>query len=65
MNLKKSKGSHESRSSRASRETRSCKSSRDREIEEKMKVAQQKQMIQNEAEKLKIKKRLAKTKARI
>ena len=65
MNFKKSKDSHESKSSRASRETRSSKSSRDREIEEKMKVAQQKQMIQNEAEKLKIKKRLATAKARI
>ena len=60
--------------SRASRETTSSKSSRDSEIEEKMEVAQliaeaellqQKQMIQNEAEKLKIKKRLAKAKARI
>ena len=47
---------------------------RDREIEEKMKVAeliaeaellQQKQMIHNEAEKLKIKERLVKAKARI
>ena len=66
MNSKKSKDLHESRSSRASRETKSSKSSRDREIEEKMKVAeliaevellQQKQMIQNEAEKLKIKER--------
>ena len=47
---------------------------KDREIEEKMKVAeliaeaellQQKQMIQNEAEKLKTKERLAKAKARI
>ena len=74
MNSKKSKDLHESRSSRASRETKSSKSSRDREIEEKMKVAeliaeaellQQKQMIQNEAEKLKIKERLAKAKARI
>ena len=58
----------------ASRETRSSKLSRDREIEEKMKVAEviaeaellkQQQMIQNEAEKLKIKERLAKAKARI
>ena len=74
MNSKKSKDSHESRSSRASREAKSLKSSTDREIEEKMKVAeliaeaellQQKQMIQNEAEKLKIKERLAKAKARI
>ena len=73
MNSKKSKDSHESQSSRASRETRSSKT-RDKEIEEKMKVAeliaeaellQQKQMIQNEAEKLKIKERLAKAKARI
>ena len=63
MNSKKSKDSHESRSSRASREAKSLKSSTDREIEEKMKVAeliaeaellQQKQIIQNEAEKLKI-----------
>ena len=74
MNSKKSKDSHESSGSRASRETRPSKSLRDREIEEKMKVGeliaeaellQQKQMIQNEAEKLKIKKRLAKAKARI
>ena len=52
-------------STQVSSSTRSSKSSRDREIEEKMKVAQQKQMIQNEAEKLKIKKRLATAKARI
>ena len=74
MNSKKSKDSHESRSSRESRETRSSKSSRDRETEEKMKVAeliaeaellQQKQMIQNEAGKLKIRERLAEAKARI
>ena len=74
MDSKKSKDSHDSRSSRVSRETRSSKSSGYREIEEKMKLAeliakaellQQKQMIQNEAEKLKIKERLAKAKARI
>ena len=62
VNSKKSKDSHESKSSRASRETRSSKSSKEREIKEKMKLAefvaeaellQQKQMIQNEAEKLK------------
>ena len=74
VNSKKSKNSHESRSSRTSRETRSSKSSKDREIEEKMKVAkliaevellQQKEMIQNAAENLKMKERLAKAKARI
>ena len=74
MNSKKSKESKESGISRTSRETRPSKSSRDREIKEKMKVAeliadaellQQKQMIQNEAEKLKIKERLAKSKDRI
>ena len=74
MSSKKSKDSHESTSSRASRETRSSNSLRDRETEEKMKVPeliaevellQQKQMIQNEAGKLKIKERLAKAKARI
>ena len=74
MSSKKSKDSHKSRSSRASRETRSSKSLRYREIEEKMKVAelivesellQQKQMIWNEAEKLKIKERLSKVKVRI
>ena len=74
MNSKKSKDSHESKSSRTSRETRSSKSSKDREIEEKIRVAeliaegevlQQKQMIQNEVEKLKIKHRLAKAKGRI
>ena len=68
MNSKKSKDSHESR------ETRPSKSSRDREIKEKMKVAeliadaellQQKLMIQNEKEKLKIEERLAKAKDRI
>ena len=62
MNSKKSKDSHESGISRTSR---------DREIKEKMKVAeliadaellQQKQIIQNEAEKLKIEERLAKAK---
>ena len=50
--------------------TRSSKSSKYREIKEKIKIAelvaeaellQKKQMIQNEAEKLKIKERLAKT----
>ena len=74
VSSKKSKDSQESRSSRISTETRSTKSTKDREIEEKMKVAeltgeaellQQKQIIQNEAEKLKIKKRLAKAPARI
>ena len=80
MNSKKSKDANESRSSRssrssrASREARSSKSSKGREKEEKMKVAkstakaellQQKQMIQNEADKLKIKERLVKAKARI
>ena len=74
MNSKKSKDSHESGISRTSRETRSSKSSRDREIKEKMKVAeliadaeplQQKLMIQNEKEKLKIEERLAKAKDRI
>ena len=68
MNSKKSKDSHESR------ETRPSKSSRDREIKEKMKVAEliadaellkQKLMIQNEKEKLKIEERLAKAKDRI
>ena len=65
MNSKKSKDSHESGISRTSR---------DREIKEKMKVAeliadaellQQKLMIQNEKEKLKIEERLAKAKDRI
>ena len=74
MNSKKSKDSQESRSSRISRETRSTKPKKDREKEEKMKVAeliaeaellQQKQIIQNEAEKLKIKERLAKAQASI
>ena len=74
MNSKKSKDSHESGISRTSRETRPSKSSRDREIKEKMKVAeliadaellQQKLMIQNEKEKLKIEERLAKAKDRI
>ena len=74
MNSKKSKDSHESRSSRSSIETRSSKSSRDREIEEKMKVTdliaeaellQQKEMIQNEVQKLNIKERLVKAKPRI
>ena len=74
VNSKKSKDSQESRSSRISRETRSTKSTKDRDTEEKMKVAeliaeaellQQKQIIQNEAEKLKIKERLAKAQARI
>ena len=74
VNSKKSKDSQESRSSRLSRETRSTKSTKDREIEEKIKVAdliaevellQQKQIIQNEAEKFKIKERLAKAQARI
>ena len=58
MNSKESKDSEESRSSRISREINSIK---DREIEEKVKVAkliakaellQQKHIIQNEAEKL-------------
>ena len=61
MNSKKSKNSHESRSSRTSRETKSLN---DIEIEEKMKVTelkllQQKQMIQNKAETLKIKERFS------
>ena len=72
MNWKKSKDSLEPRSSRAFRETRSSKSSRDRDRErEKMKVVQliaaaelwqQKQIIQNEAGKLKIKEKLTKAK---
>ena len=70
MNSEKSKDSQESRSSRISRETRSTKSTKDRKIEKKMKIAeaelmQQKQIIQNEAEELKIKERLAKVQARI
>ena len=69
VNSKKYKDSHESRSWRTSRVTRSSKSSKYREIKEKIKIAelvaeaellQKKQMIQNEAEKLKIKERLAK-----
>ena len=67
MNSKKSKDSQKLRSSGISREINSIKN---REIEEKVKVAeliaeaellQEKQIIQNEAEKLKIKERLVKT----
>ena len=74
VNSKKSKGSHGSRSSNAFKETTSSKSSKEREIEDKVKVAdlmaeakllQQKQIIQNEAGKLKIKERLAKAKSRV
>ena len=70
MNSEKSKDSQESRSSRISRETRSTKSTKDRKIEKKVKIAeaellQQKQIIQNEAEELEIKERLAKVQARI
>ena len=74
VNSKKSKGSHGSRSSNPSKETILSKSLKGREIEDKVKVAelmaeaellQQKQMIQNEAEKLKIKERLVKVKARV
>ena len=67
MNSKKSKDSQKLTSLGISREINSIKN---REIEEKVKVAeliaeaellQEKQIIQNEAEKLKIKERLVKT----
>lgn len=74
MNSKITRHLHESRSSGTSRKTRPSKSSKDREIKEKVEVAElmaeaelllQRYIIENEAGKLKIKKKLLKSRAKI